>query len=106
MWSFVVSKTNKQWIWIALDGATKQVIAFLPVIVRPPSPENCGDAFRKFIVTTQLSKSGHPRLGHPTAEYAKVRGEKPVLIVLCALCVWNICTNVMCSDLDGWLGHL
>jgi insertion element IS1 protein InsB len=28
MWSFVVSKRNKQWIWIALDGATKQVIAF------------------------------------------------------------------------------
>jgi insertion element IS1 protein InsB len=28
MWSFVVSKRNKQWIWIALDVATKQVIAF------------------------------------------------------------------------------
>jgi len=28
MWSFVVSKRNKQWIWIALDGATKQIIAF------------------------------------------------------------------------------
>jgi hypothetical protein len=28
MWSFVVSKENKQWIWIALDGATRQVIAF------------------------------------------------------------------------------
>lgn len=28
MWSFVGEKTNKQWIWIALDGATRQVIAF------------------------------------------------------------------------------
>ena len=28
MWSFVVSKRNKQWIWIALDVTTKQVIAF------------------------------------------------------------------------------
>lgn len=28
MWSFVEKKTNKQWIWIALDGATRQVIAF------------------------------------------------------------------------------
>jgi insertion element IS1 protein InsB len=28
MWSFVASKRNKQWIWIALDVATKQVIAF------------------------------------------------------------------------------
>jgi insertion element IS1 protein InsB len=28
IWSFVVSKRNKQWIWIALDVTTKQVIAF------------------------------------------------------------------------------
>jgi hypothetical protein len=28
MWSFVGSKENKQWIWIAIDTTTKQVIAF------------------------------------------------------------------------------
>jgi len=28
MWSFVGSKENKQWIWIAIDTANKQVIAF------------------------------------------------------------------------------
>jgi IS1 family transposase len=28
MWSFVQKKANKQWIWIALDCQTKQVIAF------------------------------------------------------------------------------
>jgi len=28
MWSFVGKKKNKQWIWIALDAETKQVIAF------------------------------------------------------------------------------
>ena len=28
MWSFVSKKTNKQWIWIALDSETRQVIAF------------------------------------------------------------------------------
>jgi insertion element IS1 protein InsB len=28
IWSFVVSKENKQWVWIALDVATKQVLAF------------------------------------------------------------------------------
>ena len=28
MWSFVGSKANKQWIWIALDVETRQVIAF------------------------------------------------------------------------------
>jgi hypothetical protein len=30
-------------------------LPFMSVIVRPPAPQNCGDAFRKFIVTTQLS---------------------------------------------------
>lgn len=28
MWSFVQTKDNKQWIWIALDVTTRQVIAF------------------------------------------------------------------------------
>ena len=28
MWSFVASKENKQWIWIAIETTTKQVIAF------------------------------------------------------------------------------
>jgi len=28
MWSFVGSKGNKQWIWIAIDTETRQVIAF------------------------------------------------------------------------------
>ncbi|MBA2731425.1 MAG: IS1 family transposase, partial [Acidobacteria bacterium] len=28
MWSLVSSKANKHWIWIAMDTATKRVIAF------------------------------------------------------------------------------
>lgn len=28
MWSFVAKKSDKQWIWIALDAKTRQVIAF------------------------------------------------------------------------------
>jgi IS1 family transposase len=28
MWSFVKQKANKQWIWIAMDAKTRQVIAF------------------------------------------------------------------------------
>src|SRR5205823_4253830 len=28
MWSFVQNKANKQWIWIAMDAATRQIIAF------------------------------------------------------------------------------
>jgi len=28
MWSFVGKRANKQWIWIAMDARTRQVIAF------------------------------------------------------------------------------
>jgi insertion element IS1 protein InsB len=28
MWSFVQKKANKQWIWIAMDAETRQIIAF------------------------------------------------------------------------------
>jgi len=28
MWSFVQKKANKQWIWIAMDAITRQIIAF------------------------------------------------------------------------------
>ena len=28
MWSFVQQKANKPWIWIAMDAATRQVMAF------------------------------------------------------------------------------
>ena len=27
-WSFVQKKANKQWIWIAMDATTRQIIAF------------------------------------------------------------------------------
>ena len=28
MWSFVAKKANKQWVWIAMDQQTRQIIAF------------------------------------------------------------------------------
>ena len=28
MWSFVQKKANRQWIWIAMDATTRQIIAF------------------------------------------------------------------------------
>jgi insertion element IS1 protein InsB len=28
MWSFVETKANKQWLWIAMDATTRQIIAF------------------------------------------------------------------------------
>jgi IS1 family transposase len=28
LWSFVGKKTNRQWVWVAMDASTRQVIAF------------------------------------------------------------------------------
>jgi insertion element IS1 protein InsB len=28
LWSFVGKKANRQWVWIAMDASTRQVIAF------------------------------------------------------------------------------
>ena len=28
MWSFVGSKNNKQWLWLAIDIETKEIVAF------------------------------------------------------------------------------
>jgi insertion element IS1 protein InsB len=28
LWSFVGKKANRHWVWIAMDGTTRQVIAF------------------------------------------------------------------------------
>jgi insertion element IS1 protein InsB len=28
LWSFVGTKANRQWVWIALDAATRQILAF------------------------------------------------------------------------------
>jgi hypothetical protein len=28
LWSFVGTKTNRQWVWVAMDATTRQVIAF------------------------------------------------------------------------------
>ena len=30
MWSFVGNKKNKQWIWIAMDVRSRQIITFYP----------------------------------------------------------------------------
>ena len=28
LWSFVGAKANRQWVWIAIDATTRQVVAF------------------------------------------------------------------------------
>ena len=46
MWSFVQKKANKQWIWIAMDRTTRQIIAFHGVTGVARVPKRCGPTFR------------------------------------------------------------
>jgi insertion element IS1 protein InsB len=48
MWSFVQQKANKQWIWIAMDTATRQIIAFMSATGVVRVPQHCGPRFRWF----------------------------------------------------------
>jgi len=47
MASFVQKKANKQWIWIAMDATTRQVIAFHGGIAAVRVPSACGRRFLK-----------------------------------------------------------
>lgn len=53
MWSFVGSKENKQWIWLAIDRATKQ-IGFHIGGEEKKMPKNYGHPFHLFIVNVRF----------------------------------------------------
>jgi hypothetical protein len=42
LWSFVGKKANRQWVWIAMDAATRQVIAFYVGIAARPALNTYG----------------------------------------------------------------
>ena len=52
MASFVQKKANKQWIWIAMDAKTRQVIAFHVGIAAARVPSVCGRRFLRPTVNT------------------------------------------------------
>jgi len=47
MASFVQKKANKQWLWIAMDATTRQVIAFHVGDAAAEVPSVCGRRFLK-----------------------------------------------------------
>src|SRR5688500_15405283 len=51
---FVQKKANKQWIWLAMDAKTRQIIAFHGGIVAAGVPSACGRRFLKRTVNTPL----------------------------------------------------
>lgn len=55
MWSFVSKKTNKQWIWIALDSKTRQIIAFYVGDRIKTALANYGIGFQKYIKNMAFS---------------------------------------------------
>jgi insertion element IS1 protein InsB len=50
MWSFVEKKANKQWLWIAMDATTRQIIAFHIGIAVVTVPKSCGPIFLRSTV--------------------------------------------------------
>ena len=51
--SFVQKKSNKQWVWIAMDAKTRQIIAFHVGDRSHTRPSTCGPRFRKRTVSTR-----------------------------------------------------
>src|SRR5262249_40937085 len=45
--SFVPKKTNKQWVWIAMDAKTRQIMPFTWAIAATRAPSTCGPRSRK-----------------------------------------------------------
>ena len=45
--SFVQKKAHKQWVWIAMDAKTRQIIAFTWAIVATRVPSTCGPRSRQ-----------------------------------------------------------
>ncbi len=50
MASCVQKKVNKQWIWLAMDAKSRQIIGFHVGIAVAKVPGSCGPTFRRFIV--------------------------------------------------------
>ena len=55
IWSFAVSKKTSNGSGSRLTSGRNRSLPFMSEIVQPPALENCGNAFRKFTGTTQLS---------------------------------------------------
>jgi transposase-like protein len=53
MASFVQNKENKQWIWLAMDAKSRQIIGFHVGIAVARAPGNCGPRFRRPTVDTR-----------------------------------------------------
>src|SRR4029434_1585145 len=68
MWSFVKQKPNRQWVWIAMDKATRQIIAFHVVDHRLESAKQ---------LWANLPEVYHPQATFYTAQYDAYTGVIP-----------------------------
>jgi len=62
MWSFVLHKKNKQWIWLALDTTTQEIVVFMLVCVAATEQQVYGNRYQQFIgsVLCAIPISGLP----------------------------------------------
>jgi len=55
LWSFVGKKSSEQWVWIAMDAVTRQVIAFHGGDRSGQSAQACGRRFPPYIGSRRCS---------------------------------------------------
>ena len=78
MWSFVENKENKQWIWLALDTKTREIVGVY-VGARSRESANCGNLYLLFIgavfytdfweaYNTVIPKKRHKPVGKETGK--------------------------------------
>jgi IS1 family transposase len=117
MWSFVQKKANKQWIWLAMDATTRQIIAFhvgdrsresakalwatIPEVYQEHATFHtdqyevyCGviPAERHKAITKKARKTNHNELPR-----SKLRGIKPPLAYTRVPPVWRGDIRVACA---------
>ncbi len=64
LWSFVLKKTRKRWVWLALCRATRQVVAYaIGNRGEATCPEDYGNASPKLIVVDVATVTSGKRIG-------------------------------------------
>ncbi len=85
MWSFVGSKGNKQWIWLAIDADSREIVGVFVGDRSRQAAKGYGNRYLRFIAS---ALSATPISGKPMNKYCPVTGieqlvkkqEKPVIL--------------------------
>ena len=74
MWSFVEMKSNKKWIWLAIDVDTKQIVGIYIGSRNRTGPKDFGIHYRRFIDNVLFVIQ---IFGQPTKKFFQLKDTKP-----------------------------